>query len=370
VAPPDDSPRASAHLPVTATVAVRAALPSPRPQGWQAAQMARGLAECGVRVRLVGDAARPDAGPSTVADWTGPLPETLALAIPARPARPPWAGLRFRAALGRSTSDLLVARDARVLGYHAARRYPLRIFEWHERPDRARADHRAALASADLHVAVSPGLVADLAALAIRARWLPNACSLDRTAAARRAAHPAAGGPVLILGLHRRGGVDAALAAWEDHADLPDLWLGGRDADGLRATAWAARIAASPSLRRRVRLIGPAFGATREALFDAASLILAPYPRDADSVAHLCPLQVREAAGSGRRLVAPDLPSIHAACPSQLLTPYAADDPDSLAAAVREALTAPADADAALAVPRWADRAAALLAALPGRLAA
>ena len=223
-------------------VAVRAALPSPRPQGWQALQQAVGLAELGVDVVLVGDAGRPDGGPSTLESWLGrPLPSRLETRIPARPSRPPLAGLRFRLAMLRSSGDVLLCRDPRVAAAQAGR-WPLVVMEWHIQPDLADARHRAALVGADLHVTPAPGLRDDLRAAGVAPLLLPNACGLDRDRALRRRATRDPSAPVLALGLHRRGGLDDALLAWSRHPDLPPLRIAGRDQGGARVDGWQRRI--------------------------------------------------------------------------------------------------------------------------------
>lgn len=347
-------------------VAVRAALPSPRPQGWQAFQQAVGLAAAGAGgVALLGDAGRPEGGPTDLADWLGrPLPQSLSVFVPPRPSRPPLAGLRFRWTLRGLRGGMLLCRDPRVAAAQPDV-WSAVVMEWHVAPDPADPVHRRALARADLHVTPAPGLYADLRAagvVASRALLLPNACGLDPVRATRRAAARDPAAPVLALGLHRRSGVDDALAAWERHADLPTLLIGGRDQGGERHAGWAARLA-QPALAGRVRLIGPVWGQAREDLLDRCATWLAPYPSDATTRTRLCPLQVVDALGSGLPVVAPRIPCIEALGGHALL--YEAGDPDGLAAAVRSARASesghPVDR------PRWADRGQQLLAAIGGR---
>ena len=344
-------------------VAVRAALPSPRPQGWQALQMAVGLADAGTTVALVADAGRPDGGPVALADWLGrPLPDGLSVHVPPAVSRPPLAGLRFRFALRRQRAPILLCRDPRVAAAQPRRRWRHLVMEWHVRPDPSLPIHRAALRRADLHVTPAPGLWDDLRVAGLPAHrllLLPNACGLDRSRARQRHAAAPENGPVLAMGLHRRGGLDLALRAWADHDDLPPLWIAGRDQGGVRVGGWQERIDAR-GLGARVRLVGPVWGHAREDLIDRCAVWLAAYPADDDTRTRLCPLQVADALGSGRPLVAPDLPSIRALGGQPTL--YGADSPDALAAAIRRARLAPITPPDTR--PRWADRARTLLDAL------
>ncbi len=348
-------------------VAVRAALPSPRPQGWQALQQAVGLAEAGAgRVALVGDAGRPEGGPEGLAEWVGrPLPETLDVRVPSRVSRPPLAGLRFRWTLRGLRGGILLCRDPRVAAAQPDV-WSAVVMEWHIAPDPADPVHRRALDRPDLHVTPAPGLQADLWAAGVperRVLLLPNACGLDASRAEERAAARDPAAPVLALGLHRRGGLDDALVAWERNADLPPLVIGGRDQGGVRHAEWQARLAA-PGLAGRVTLVGPVWGPAREALLDGCGVWLAPYPDDSTTRTRLCPLQVVDALGSGLPLVAPRIPSVEVLGGGAVL--YRPGDPDSLAAAVRTANRShpghPADR------PRWADRGRELLAAISGRV--
>jgi len=245
-------------------VAVRAALPSPRPQGWQAFQQAVGLAEAGVpRVVLVGDAGIIDGVPGDLQEWLGrPLPPTLEIRRPGRRFRPPIAGLLFRRTLAglRDPDATLLCRDPRVAASEGGR-WRAVVLEWHVRPDPSDPRHAAALSSADLHVTVAAGLASDLVEAGVtrdRVRVLPNACGLDRDRATRRRSNP--GGPVVAMGLHRRGGLDLALEAWRRHPDLPLLRVAGRDQGGARIGRWSQRIEDDPALRGRVELIGPRGG--------------------------------------------------------------------------------------------------------------
>jgi glycosyltransferase involved in cell wall biosynthesis len=348
-------------------VAVRAALPSPRPQGWQALQQAAGLAEAGAgRVTLVGDAGRPEGGPEALAEWLGrPLPETLSVRVPVRVSRPPLAGLRFRWALRGLRGGVLLCRDPRVAAAQPDV-WAAVLMEWHVAPDPMDPVHRRALNRADLHVTPAPGLQADLWAAGVperRTLLLPNACGLDTSRAVQRAESRDPAGPVLALGLHRRAGLDDALQAWKRHADLPPLVIGGRDQGGVRHSEWASRLAA-PGLAGRVTLLGPIWGLAREDLLDRCGVWLAPYPDDATTRTRLCPLQVVDALGSGLPVVAPKIPSVEVLGGNPVL--YRPGDPDSLAAAVRAAKQSvtghPSDR------PRWADRGRQLLSAIGGRI--
>lgn len=339
-------------------VAVRAALPSPRPQGWQALQMAAGFASLGVDTTLVGDAGRPDGGPETLDDWLGQaLPAALRLRIPATPSRPPLAGLRFRHALRRASGPdaVLLCRDPRVAAAQPASRWARVVMEWHVRPP---APPHEALRRPDLHVTVARGLAEDLVAAGVppdRVLLLPNACGLDPARALAR--RPAAGGPVVAMGLHRRGGLDLALDAWAGDPSLPPLHIAGRDQGGARTRAWNERIAAR-DLAGRVRLLGPVWGPAREDLLDSAAAWLAAYPDDEDTRTRLCPLQVADALGSGLPVIAPALPSVEDLAGSSPFSAYRPDDPADLARAVREALSSRFSSPPR---PTWADRAAALL---------
>ena len=150
------------RLPARVVLAVRAALPSPRPQGWQALQFAAGLAEH-VPTTLIGDAGRPDGGPATLERWLGrPLPAALTPVVPSRPSRPPLAGVLFRRALARAASPdaVLVCRDPRVAAAQPRRRWSHVVMEWHVRPEPG----YGALTRPDLHVTVARGLADDLRA--------------------------------------------------------------------------------------------------------------------------------------------------------------------------------------------------------------
>ena len=351
-------------------VAVRAALPSPRPQGWQALQQAVGLADAGAQVVLIGDAPRPDGGPADLAEWLGrALPSALTVRTPARPSRPPLAGVRFRFALGRAHGGTLLCRDPRVAAAQAGR-WPRVVMEWHVRPDPEQSTHRDALRGADLHVTPAPGLHEDLLAMgapASRAILIPNACGLDPLRARRRAERRDPAGPVLAMGLHRRDGMDDVIAAWAAHRDLPDLWIAGRDQGGARVARWTDRLDAA-GLSGRVRLLGPVWGAARDHLLDGCAAWLAPYPDDASTRSRLCPLQVADALGSGLPVIAPRLRSITALGGDP--TVYAAGDIDALAAAVRRGVQRSMPAPHLR--PRWIDRGRALLLAihrLPARAA-
>jgi glycosyltransferase involved in cell wall biosynthesis len=335
-------------------VAVRAAMPSPRPQAWQALQMAAGIAEGGRRVTLVADAGRPDGGPDDPQEWLGRWPESLSLSVPSRPHRPPIAGLLFRRSLRAAAGPPLLCRDPRVAAL-ALRwgTFATVVHEWHIRPDGAR--HRDAL-KAPWHVTPAEGLRDDLLSAGVpadRILLLPNACGVDPVRAQARVHR--SGGPVLALGLHRRGGLDLALDAWAAAPDLPRLLIAGRDQGGERALAWAQRVVDDPALTGRVRFFGPAWGRDREDLLDEASVWLTLYPDDDDTRTRLCPLQVADAAGSGLPLVATDLPSIRAMTDAAwLVDPL---EPSALAAAVRQAIAAPRRYTAR---PSWQDRAAML----------
>ena len=348
-------------------VAVRAAMPSPRPQAWQALQMAAGLAETGRSVTLVADAGRPDGGPAELRGWLGRWPAALQVRVPRAPHRPPSAGLLFRWSLGQAAvgRPVLLCRDPRVAA-SALRggRFAAVVHEWHiqPRPD----DPRHALAlRAPWHVTVAPGLRDDLLAAGVpadRVVLAPNACGLDPAAAAARACGPP-GRAVLAIGLHRRGGLDLALDTWAAASDLPPLHIAGRDQGGDRSEGWARRIAADPRLAGRVHLVGPAWGSARERLLDDALAWLALYPDDESTRTRLCPLQVADAAGSALPLVATDLPSIRALVDHAWLAP--AGDPDALAAALRRAVAEPRRYRPR---PSWQDRAASLAARVEASL--
>ena len=347
-------------------VAVRAALPSPRPQGWQATQMAFAFASLGLPTTLVGDPALPDGVPDTVNEWVGDLPDCLDAVVPPAPLRPPMAGLRFRRALRtlQGTDALLLCRDPRVAAAQPRGRWGAVVMEWHVRPDPSDRRHRRALRRADLHVTVARGLADDLLAAGVRASrllLLHNACGLDVDRAARRRASLGAGGPhhVLALGLHRRSGLDDALDAWASAPTLPPLHIAGRDQGGVRVGAWAVRLDAL-GLTDRVKLMPPAWGVDREAILDGAACWLAAYPDDGDTRTRLSPLQVADALGSGLPLVAPDLPSVRDIAGDAPFHAYRPGDASSLAAAVHEALERPMVGDPARR-PRWLDRARALL---------
>jgi hypothetical protein len=347
-------------------VAVRAALPSPRPQAWQACQVAAGLATR-VPVVLIGDAPLADGVPGDVAAWLS-APSNLTVLRPEQPSRPPIAGLRFRSQLRRwRGAPALLCRDPRVAQAEAGR-WSRVVHEWHVRPEPALRRWPGA-GRADHHVVVAPAMADDLVRCGVRARdvsVLANACGLDPARARARSVTRPVAGPILAIGLHRRGGLDLALRAWRRHADLPDLLIAGRDQGGERVAAWVAQADS------RVRLVGPAWGERREALLDACAALLALYPRDEDSERHLCPLQVADALGSGRPLVVSDLPSIRAQVGDApvLWAPAPAVDSgpdpralgldsaaDALAAAVRRAAAAPP----LLGAQTWAQRADVLL---------
>ena len=347
-------------------VAVRAALPSPRPQGWQATQMAFAFASLGLSTTLVGDPALPDGVPDAVEEWVGALPDRLDVVAPSAPLRPPMAGLRFRRTLRtlQGADALLLCRDPRVAAAQPRGRWGAVVMEWHVRPDPSDRRHRRALLRADLHVTVARGLADDLTAAGVRASQLlllPNACGLDVDRAVRRRAELGARGPrhVLALGLHRRGGLDDALDAWASSPTLPPLYIAGRDQGGVRVDAWAVRLEGL-GLLDRVKLVAPAWGSDRETLLDGAACWLAAYPDDSDTRTRLCPLQVADALGSGLPLVAPDLPSVRDLAGDAPFHAYDPGDASSLTAAVREALERPMVGDPARR-PRWTDRARALL---------
>ncbi len=351
-------------------VAVRAALPSPRPQGWQALQQAVGLAEIVQSdVHLVADAARGDGGPNTVDAWLGrALPKGMSLHQSRLPHRPPLAGLIFRRnlrALARN-DRVLLCRDARVAASASRRgraRWAAVLMEWHVRPDPTKRSHRRALERADVHITPAPGLREDLLALGLseqRVVLLPNACGLDVERAQLRAeAKPAHDAPVLALGLHRRDGLDLALDAWAAEPALPPLWLVGRDQGAVRYDGWMSRIERDERLCDRVQLLGPSWGAAREDLLDTASVWLALYPEDDETRTRLCPLQVVDAAGSGLPVVVSESPSVSAAMGE---FPYrGVNDVASLVAAVQEACSHPRPlATWSMSRPRWTDRAQAL----------
>jgi glycosyltransferase involved in cell wall biosynthesis len=240
------------------------------------------------------------------------------------------------------------------------------LLEWHVRPSPEGRGHIAALRAADLHIPVSVGIRDDLLDLGLPERLVavvPNACGLDPARAELRCgAQPAersSGRPVLALGLHRRGGLDQALAAWRQDPHLPTLWLAGRDQGAVRTSAWQRQVADDPALRGRIRFLGPVWGRSREQLLDEVALWLCLYPADEDSINRLCPLQVADAAGSGLPLVASDLPSIRRQLKGQRAELVAGDDPVALAAAIRRGLdSAPSDP---LERPRWQDRAKRLI---------
>lgn len=348
-------------------VAVRAAVPSPRPQGWQALQQAVGLAESGcAEVHLVADAGRGDGGPDTAEAWLGrALPQALQLHQSRSPHNPPLAGVLFRRSLRSlaSRDRLLLCRDPRVAASapkRGRRHWAAVLMEWHIRPDLSMASHRRALERAELHLTPAAGLFDDLIAAGVpedRVVLLPNACGLSvQRARARAEAKIARDAPVLALGLHRREGLDLALDAWSSQASLPPLWLVGRDQGSVRYDGWMSRIDRDQRLRGRVRLLGPCWGDAREDLLDAAALWLALYPEDDETRTRLCPLQVMDAAGSGLPVVASHLPSVSAALGE---FPYGrVRDAASLVAAVQYAAAQPRPQAALVAGrPRWGDRA-------------
>ena len=153
----------------------------------------------------------------------------------------------------------------------------------------------------------------------------------------------------MILGLHRRSGPELALRAWSSDAALPPLSVVGRDQGGLQTRRWREAGVAG------VRFLGPRWGGEREDLLDGVAVWLAPYPDDALTRNHLCPLQVVDALGSSLPLVVPDLPSIRALTDGQKsVHHYRADDPEGLARAVRAATTS---RRVHRSRPRWCDRA-------------
>lgn len=346
-------------------VAVRAALPSPRPQGWQAFQQAVGLADSGVpQVTLVGDAGAHEGVPGSLEGWLGrPLPETLTVVRPARQFRPPTAGFLFRRALHklRDPMSTLLCRDARVAAGEGGRWRQV-LLEWHVRPDPTDPKDAAALAAADLHITVAAGLAEDLRQAGVapdRVLVVPNACGLDRSRAARRAAQPPAQDPpVVALGLHRRDGLELALEAWRRDPRLPPLWIAGEDQDHERVGRWADAVDRDPALQGRVRLVGAHWGPDREDLLDQAGAWLALYPRDDDTETRLCPLQAADAAGSGLPLVTTDLPSIRQLLGGRSARFVPPDDPDELASAVRSSLAEPRPPFVGRAT--WTDRARSL----------
>lgn len=369
VAPSSSRPRVRPSSARRWVVAVRAALPSPRPQGWQAFQQAVGLARAGVEeVVLVGDAGLPDGGPSSLQDWLGtPLPPNLEVRVPARWRRPPTAGLLFRKALRglRSPDAVLLCRDPRVAAAEGGH-WGKVFLEWHVQPKPELRGHAAALAAADLHLPVSEGIRRDLLELGVsedRISVLPNACGLDPARARdrwnRQTEGTVAPKPVLALGLHRRAGLDVALEAWRREPSLPTLLVGGRDQGGERARLWQEQVEADDRLRGRVRLLGPVWGEDRERLLDEAGLWLCLYPRDEDSVDRLCPLQVADAAGSGLPLVASDFPSVRGLLGEGLGLLVSPEDPELVARAVLLGLDSrPPDP---LQRPRWQHRASRLI---------
>ena len=321
--------------------------------------MAAGLADAGRVVTLVADAARPDGGPADPAQWLGRWPASLRAIAPARPHRPPLAGLLFRRNLRRASVDrpVLLCRDPRVAAAAATNpRFASVVHEWHVRPDPADRHHAGALAAL-WHVTVAEGLRQDLLDCGVPAErilLLPNACGLDPAAAERRSRGSGEG--VIALGLHRRGGLDGALEAWRLAPDLPVLRLGGRDQGGARLLQWARSVAGDPSLEGRVRFFGPAWAADREALLDEAGVWLALYPDDEDTRTRLCPLQIADALGSGLPVVATDLPSIRAMSDApHFVRP---GDPVDLVRALREAIASPRQHTPQ---PSWQDRAARLI---------
>jgi len=360
-------------------VAVRAALPSPRPQGWQALQQAVGLAEStAADVVLVADAGRADGGPPSLEQWLGRcVPSNLHVIQSRTPHGPPLAGLLFRRGLERSRSSgrVLLCRDQRVAASApgSRRSWAAVVMEWHVRPDLQLRQDRRALQRADLHITPSPGLAEDLRTAGVeedRLLLLPNACGLDPARARQRAAsRPAPGAPVLAMGLHRRAGLDLALDAWAANPQLPPLWLVGRDQGGVRYDTWMNRIESDPCLRGRVSLLGPRWGGDREDLVDSAALWLALYPDDDGTRSRLCPLQVVDAAGSGVPVVASSLESVTAALGNVPYHPVVPGDPDSLVRAITEAIEAPRPTgQLAASRPRWVDRAHRLRALVSERL--
>ena len=352
--------------------AVRAAMPSPRPQAWQSLQQAVAFAACvDGSIPLVADACLAHGGPSALVPWLGhPKPAALNPHIPDRWSRPPLAGFRFRRSLAalRHPQSILWCRDARVAAHEAgrsgnSRRWRAIVLEWHVRPRPEDLAHRNALAATILHVPVAEGLAADLRDCGVpesQVALVPNACGLARDRALQRArTRPRGRLPILALGLHRRPGLDEALVAWAQQPDLPPLWIGGLDVDGLRVNAWRRKVQDNPRLQGRVRFVGPVWGPEREDLLDRVGLWLALYPRDEDSEHRLCPLQVVDAVGSGLPVVASDLPSVRDALHGQQAVLVPPGDPQLLVHGLQAGLAAQRNPHAAE-VPRWKDRALAL----------
>jgi glycosyltransferase involved in cell wall biosynthesis len=342
-------------------VAVRAHVPAPRPQGFQALQQAVGLAELGVVTTFLAHPARGLEAPAALQTWLGrTLPPKLTVRVPERDLGATVRGLQLRASLLalRSRERVLLCRDPKIAAAEVGR-WAFVAHEWHEAPRPDDAAHRETLGRVDLHVPVAPGLRELLRAAGVpaeRVLLLPNASSLRRERAARRRDGWTSGqGPVLVLGLHRRPGARDVLAAWDQDARLPDLLVAG-EREGTDLPRWLGARPGDP----RIRFTGPAWGQAREDLLDCAALWLCPYPRDTETEGALCPLQVCDALASGLPVVAPDLPSVHALeGPGALAHTYEPGDARDLARAVRDALTA-GPGFAAPARPRWVDRAARL----------
>jgi len=358
-------------------VAVRAAMPSPRPQAWQAFQQAEALASVtGAPVALVADAGRPGGGPLDLAEWMGrPLSPNLRVCAPRTPSRPPLAGLQFRRALAkqRSRCAILLARDPRVVAAEASRAWKGVLMEWHVRPRLDSRAHRRALAGAALHLTPSDGIASDLLRAGVEASRIvlaPNACGLDRAGARHRAAsRPAERLPVLAIGLHRRSGLDLALDAWRQDRTLPDLLIAGRDQGSVRWQAWQEAVEQDPRLAGRVHLVGPQWGRLREELLGQVGLWMALYPEDDITRGSLCPLQVVDAVGSGLPVVTTDLPSTRFAVGDGLATFVSPGDAPALVAGLHRALAGPRPAPSrVVGRPRWEDRARHLVAEVCQRL--
>lgn len=351
-------------------VAVRAAMPSPRPQAWQAFQQAEALASV-VRepVVLVADAGRPDGGPTDLADWLGrPVSRNLSVCRPQSPSRPPLAGLRFRRNLAkhRSRDAILLARDPRVVAAEARRPWKGVLMEWHVRPRPDSRVHRRVLAGPALHLTPSDGIAAELRKAGVdpsRIVLIPNACGLERESARRRAASgKPAQLPVLAIGLHRRSGMDLALDAWRSDSTLPQLVIAGTDQGNVRWAAWHRAIQEDSRLAGRVQLVGPRWGRCREEVLGRAAVWLALYPEDETTRELLCPLQVVDAVGSGLTLVTTDLPSTRFAVGDGVAIFVAPGDVGALVDGLHRALgSSRPPEELVVRRPRWDDRARSLV---------